>query len=104
MTEHVARLWIATAVCFVLFLLLGQVIFGRPQVLWDRRARAFRAQATRLALLLTLSGRTRALAVLYSIAFIVFIAAHFPLRALITCATPSVEACARCAEPKASLT
>jgi membrane-associated phospholipid phosphatase len=66
--------------CFVLFLVLGVVIFGRPHVLFDRRARWFRARSTRLALLLTLTGRTRSLAIAYGIAFAVFVLAHLHLR------------------------
>lgn len=72
--------YLAAALCFGLFIVLGVVIFGRPHVLFDIHAQKLRARATRLARLLTFSGRTRALAAGYIIAVIVFSIGHLHLR------------------------
>lgn len=78
--SHREAFALASIASFGAFVTLGAFIFGRPRVLFDRHAQRLRAHATRLALLLTLSGRTRALAVLYACAFAVFFAAHLPMR------------------------
>lgn len=63
----------------VLFVMLGAYVTRRPLGVWDARAVYFRGSLTSLALLFTISGRSRALVFGYAVATLTFAIFHLPL-------------------------
>ncbi|HZZ66182.1 MAG TPA: phosphatase PAP2 family protein [Candidatus Baltobacteraceae bacterium] len=74
---------IGLAVCALilvaLFAMLGAYVTRRPLGVWDARAVYFRGKGTALALLFTISGRSRALVFGYAAATLAFAIFHLPL-------------------------
>lgn len=73
------RLWVAAAVLWALFAALGLLVAKRPLTRLDAEAIYFRAQLTPLALVFTLSGRSRALTAACVISIIVYAVLHLPI-------------------------
>lgn len=78
MTQSSA-LFIAACIFFIAFLALGLAVAQNDTGLLDTHAAHLRARALRLALLLTWSGRSKALLIVYAIAFLVYEFAHLPV-------------------------
>lgn len=74
-----AGLETAAAVFLGGFLALGYYVSSRALGRADARAVWFRGQATRIALVFTVSGRSRALVFVYVLCYGVFLAARLPL-------------------------
>ena len=74
------RLAVAAVLLFVCFVALGLRIANRPLTRLDAEAVYFRGQLTPLALVFTISGRSRALTVMCIVSIAVFAAFHLPLR------------------------
>lgn len=75
----VTRLDVAAVVLFGCFVALGMRVSGRPLTRLDAEAVIFRGQLTPLALVFTISGRSRALTAMCLVAIAVFAVFHMPL-------------------------
>ncbi len=73
------RLDIAALALFAAFVALGMLVSRRPLTRLDAEAVYFRGQATRIALLFTLSGRSRALTAACVLAIAIFALLRLPL-------------------------
>ncbi|GAC1503370.1 MAG: hypothetical protein NVS1B14_08700 [Vulcanimicrobiaceae bacterium] len=74
-----AQLWLTSGVCALVFTVLGLFVRRGPPMQLDARFGAFRGDATHLAVIFTLSGRSAPLLVLGLISLGAGLAFHFPL-------------------------
>ncbi|HET9030796.1 MAG TPA: phosphatase PAP2 family protein [Candidatus Aquilonibacter sp.] len=70
---------IASIDAFVALLVLGTVAVRFPETVYDVTGARLRGGATRIAIVFTQSGRSRQLAALLAVAFVIFAVARWPL-------------------------
>jgi membrane-associated phospholipid phosphatase len=74
-----SALYAAAALCFAAFALLGARVSAAPLSALDAKAVRIRGQATRVAIILTKSGRSKGVTAACIIALAMFFVAHWPL-------------------------